>query len=92
MATVGVIIKVVPGSPDADFDKISEECSKLIKAFAETERVDVKLEPLAFGLKEIKLLFLMEEEKGDTEPLEDQLKKVDGVQNAETIDVRRTIG
>ena len=49
MATVGVIIKVVPGSPDADFDKISEECSKLIKAFAETERVDVKLEPLAFG-------------------------------------------
>jgi len=25
MATVGVIIKVVPGSPDADFDKISEE-------------------------------------------------------------------
>ncbi len=41
MATVGVIIKVVPGSPDADFDKISEECSKLIKTFAE---------PLAFGL------------------------------------------
>ena len=34
----------------------------------------------------------MEEEKGDTEPLEGQLKKVDGVQNAETIDVRRTIG
>jgi translation elongation factor aEF-1 beta len=92
MATVGVIIKVTPGSPDADFDKISEECSKLIKAFAETERVDIKIEPLAFGLKEIKLLFLMEEEKGDLEPLEDQMKKIEGVQNAETIDVRRTIG
>ena len=92
MATVGVIIQVVPGSPDADFDKISEECSKLIKAYAETKRVDVKIEPIAFGLKAIKLLFLMEEEKGDTEPLEEQIKKVKGVQNAETIDVRRTIG
>tara|TARA_Y100000034_G_C6898815_1_gene415008 strand:+ start:1742 stop:2020 length:279 start_codon:yes stop_codon:yes gene_type:complete len=92
MAQVAVIMKVVPGSPDADFSKISEECVKIIKDWSEASEVKIEEEPLAFGLKAIKLIFLMDEKKGDTDPLESLLQKVDGAQTIETADVRRAFG
>ncbi len=92
MAQVAVIMKVIPGSPDADFDKISQECSELCKKYGSTDQVNVKQEPLAFGLKSLSFNFLMEESIGDTEPLEEQLRSVEGVQSAETADIRRAFG
>ena len=92
MAQVAVIMKVVPGSPEADFKKISEECVKICKEYAKTDQVNVKEEPLAFGLKSLFFNFLMEEAIGDTEPLEETLSKVEGVQTVSTSDVRRAFG
>ena len=92
MAQVAVIMKVIPGSPEVNFDKIAEECVSICKKYANTDIVNVKVEPLAFGLKSILLNFLMEESMGDTEPLEVQLSEVDEVQTVETSDVRRAFG
>ena len=92
MAQVAVIMKVVPGSPEADFKKISGKCVKICKEYAKTDQVNVKEEPLAFGLKSLFFNFLMEEAIGDTEPLEETLSKVEGVQTVSTSDVRRAFG
>ena len=92
MAQVAVIMKVIPGSPEADFKKISEECVSICKEYGSTDQVNVKEEPLAFGLKSLSFNFLMEESIGDTEPLEEKLRAVEGVQSAETADVRRAFG
>ena len=92
MAQVAVIMKVVPGSPEANFNKISKECAEICKKYANTDQVNVKEEPLAFGLKSILFSFLMEESIGDTEPLEAQLSEIEGVQTVSTADVRRAFG
>ena len=49
-------------------------------------------EPIAFGLKALKITFVMDEDKGSTDPLEETLKNLDGVNSVETIDVRRAVG
>ena len=69
-------MKVIPGSPEADFKKISEECVSICKEYGSTDQVNVKEEPLAFGLKSLSFNFLMEESIGDTEPLEEKLRAV----------------
>jgi len=92
MAQVAVIMKVIPGSPEANFEKITKECIDICKKYADTDLVNVKEEPLAFGLKELLFNFLMEESIGDTEPLEAQLSEVDEVQTVSTTDVRRAFG
>ena len=92
MAQVAVIMKVVPGSPESNFEKISAEGVELCKKYGSTDQVNVKEEPMAFGLKAILFNFLMEESIGDTEPLEAQLAEIDEVQTVETSDVRRAFG
>ena len=37
MAQVAVIMKVVPGSPEANFEKITEECVAICKKYADTD-------------------------------------------------------
>lgn len=52
----------------------------------------VELEPVAFGLQALKVFFVLDESKGNTDRLEENIKAIDGVLNVEVIDVRRAIG
>jgi len=40
----------------------------------------------------LNITFVMDEKKGSTDALEDQLRNIDGVNSAEVTDVRRSIG
>jgi len=92
MADVVVSLKLMPTSPEVDYEKIIEVSRKHIAEFAENDEVKVEEEPIAFGLKALKLIFVMDEEKGSTDDLEENLGAVDGVQSVEVTDVRRAIG
>ena len=52
----------------------------------------VVIEPIAFGLKAVNLMFVMDEAKGATDPLEADIETIKGVNSVEITDVRRTIG
>ncbi len=82
----------MPESPDVDLNKIEAEAKEKIKAFSDNEEMKTEQEPIAFGLKAINLTFVMDEDKGSTDPLEEQLKAIEGANSVETIDVRRAIG
>ncbi|MBI2147215.1 elongation factor 1-beta [Candidatus Woesearchaeota archaeon] len=91
MAQVIVTLKVMPESPETDLAAIEQQAKHLISEFGgEVGRVDI--EPIAFGLKAVKLLFIMDEDKGSTEALEEEVAKVAGVNSVDVTDVRRTIG
>ena len=45
-----------------------------------------------FGLKSLNLIFVMDEKKGSTDKLEDDISDIEGVQSVEVTDVRRAIG
>jgi len=91
MAKVILTIKLMPDSPEADLDAIQANADKIIKEFG-SEIGKVEIEPIAFGLKAIKLYLVLEEGKGSPDDLEENLRAMDHVNSAETIDVRRALG
>ena len=91
MANVVVKMRIMPKGTETDLDKVSEDCKKKIEAFG-GKFYKTEIEPVAFGLKMLYIIFLMPEEKGALDPLEEQLKTVEGVSRAEAVDVRRAIG
>ena len=82
----------MPESPEVDLLKLREEALKHIKEFAGEGDTKVEEEPIAFGLKAIKIFFIMNESLGSTESLEETITSVEGVQSVEVTDVRRAIG
>ena len=95
MATVIISLKIMPESPDVDMDALQKLVDVEIRKFGELnaeEEVRITVEPIAFGLKALIVLFAMDESKGSTEPLENALNTLEGVNSVEVTDVRRAIG
>lgn len=81
----------MPDSPEADLDKMQEGCAKVLEEFG-TEIGKVEIEPIAFGLKALKIYIVLDEGKGSPDDLEDKLRELEHVNSCETIDVRRALG
>jgi elongation factor 1-beta len=91
MADVIVTVRLMPTSPETKLDGIEEKAKHDIAEFGgEVGKVD--FEPIAFGLKALILMFVMDESLGSTDELEAKLKDISGVQSVEVTDVRRAIG
>ena len=82
----------MPTSPDTVLEEIEKKALVMIKNFVGDLQHKSKQEPVAFGLKSLIITFLMEESKGSTEELENQLAGVEGVNSVDVTDVRRAIG
>jgi len=81
----------MPDGIDINLDKLQKSVEKEIKGFGGTVGKAEQV-PIAFGLKSLNITFIMEESRGDTEPLEKRICKIKGVQSCGVIDVRRAIG
>ncbi len=92
MASVIVTLKLMPESPDVDMDTVAQKAEQVITDFSNSVEVRKDIQPVAFGLKSVSMTFVMDENKGGTEQLEEMLKQIEGVQSAETTDVRRAVG
>jgi elongation factor 1-beta len=76
MGNVAIVLKIMPESTETDLEKVKYEISKKIKI------QDSKIEPIAFGLKALKILVIVpDKETGD---LENKIKEVKGVSDVET--------
>lgn len=92
MARVVATIKIMPESPESDLSSIQNSAEEEIKKFAGETQIKTEQEPVAFGLKALKIIFVMDEDKGSTEKLEETIKTIPEVKSVETVDVRRAIG
>ncbi len=91
MAQVIVTFKIMPEAPDTDLTKISSSAKEVLTNFgAKIAREEI--EPVAFGLKAVKIMVIYDEKKGGTDALEADLAKVPNVHGVEVVDVRRAIG
>ncbi|MCE4601723.1 MAG: elongation factor 1-beta [Desulfurococcales archaeon] len=88
MARVAVILKVYPNSIDLDLGELK---SRIESKLPDGYRIEGSgEEPIAFGLKALKLVITMPEEtEGGTEALESLLRGVDGVEEVEVEAVHR---
>ncbi|MCB9362309.1 elongation factor 1-beta [Candidatus Woesearchaeota archaeon] len=91
MADVVVTLKIMPESPEIDLSGIEDGVKKMVEEFG-GEVGKTEQEPIAFGLKALKVMFVMSEDLGSTESLEENVAGLEGVNSVEVTDVRRTIG
>ncbi len=88
MAKVLVIVKIYPSDIDVDLEKLTETIkSRLPEGY---ELAGSQTEPIAFGLKALRLQIVMPEEtEGGTSRIEEILGGVEGVQEFEVEAVHR---
>ena len=90
MGIVAVKIKIMPESPDTDLLEIKAKTEKLIGVNG-GKNCQISEEAIAFGLKALIALFAWDENK-ELEPMQEEIKKISGVNSCEVIDMRRAFG
>lgn len=88
MARVAVIMKVLPNSVEITPQQLLEKIKEVLPS--EYQIMDSGEEPIAFGLKALKIIISMPEEtEGGTEKLEELIKSIDIVEEVEVEAVHR---
>ena len=92
MAQVVVTLRIMPQNTEVDLEELESKAKQEIVKFCNSQEFKTSIEPIAFGLKALNIIFVMEEAKGSTELLEQKISQIDGVESVEVTDVRRAIG
>ena len=95
MAVAVITVKIMPESPEINLDELTPKVQNIIKEFTERDAPEdqkVSIEPVAFGLKALKIMFTMDEAKGSPDAIEGKITSIAGIQSFEVVDVRRAIG
>ncbi len=88
MAKVLVLLKVLPEDINIDLEELKNKIAEALPEGYEIKGYDI--EPIAFGLKALRLyVFIPEETEGGTEPLEKAVMNVEGVSQVEVEAVHR---
>lgn len=92
MARIIVTFKIMPESPEVDMDALRDQVIDVIKQNVGETETKVEIEPIAFGLKALKIMYVADESKGSPDLLEKEIGDIEGVNSVEISDVRRAIG
>ena len=82
----------MPKEVNTDISVLESNAKKEIVSFCRSNEFRTRVQPIAFGLKALEIIFVMDENKGSTEELEKKISVIPGVESVEVTDVRRAIG
>ncbi len=89
MGSVNIRLKVMPSSPEVNFEEIKARLTEKLESEG-GKGCSFEEEPIAFGLKAIIATFIYPEEK-EFEPVENELGKLENVSSVQVIDMRRAL-
>jgi len=92
MADAIITLKIMPESPDIDLAELEKKSVEVIKEITGETQYKSELEPIAFGLKAIKIIFVMDEQLGSPDKISEKIADFEEVASCEVTDVRRAIG
>jgi elongation factor 1-beta len=92
MGTAIVTLTIMPETPEIDLEAMKDKVAGLVKEFAGDRETKVEIEPVAFGLKALKYIFVMDEDLGSPDIVAEKVQALEGVQSSEVSDVRRAVG
>jgi len=82
MGTVAATYTLMPEDTEFDFPALVGKLSTIVPANVKVAKTDVL--PMAFGLKKLEAVFVMEDAAGLIDQLEETLRGIPGIQNVET--------
>ena len=94
MALAVITLKIMPENAEINLDELKEKSFSAISEFVKEEEPETKteIEPIAFGLSALKIIFVMDESIGSPDPVAEIISKFEEVASAEIVDARRAIG
>ena len=85
MGEVGLQYRVLPEGIEVDLKKLEEDIKKALPESAKLRASEQR--PLAFGLKALHVLVVMDDKKGGAEQVEAAITGVAGVQSVEIVEM-----
>lgn len=85
-------MKIMPEGPGIDLNAIRDQALVKVKEYAGDVETKVVEEPIGFGIVALKITFVMDENLGSPDALEEHITSIEGVNSFEIIDVRRAMG
>lgn len=85
MGDVLVTLRLMPSSAEVDLAGIELEVRKRACVYS------IEREPVAFGLEALRVLAVIPDAAGGTDPLEQALAGIEGVGSVQVIDIRRLL-
>lgn len=85
MAEVAVTLRVMPESAEVNLDKLEAQIRERVKVHS------ISREPIAFGLEALRVVAVVEDAAGGTEPLEKELANLPGVGNVQVTNLTRLL-
>ncbi|KUO39034.1 MAG: hypothetical protein AVW05_04725 [Hadesarchaea archaeon DG-33] len=85
MAEVAVTLRLMPESPEVNLDRLEATIKERVKVHS------ISREPVAFGLEALRVVAVIPDAAGGTEPLEQKLASLPGVGNVQVINLTRLL-
>lgn len=85
MGEVGLQYRVLPEGLEVDLKKVEEDIKKALPEGAKLRAAEQR--PLAFGLKALHVLIVMDDKKGGADQVETAISGVTGVQSVEIVEM-----
>ena len=85
MGEVGMQYRILPEGLEVDLEKLEEDIKKALPEGARLRAAEQR--PLAFGLKALHVLIVMDDKKGGAEQVESAITSVAGVQSVEIVEM-----
>lgn len=92
MAKAIITFKLMPDSPEADLEVIKTQAAAIAKLHNAIGEMQVKEEPIAFGLKAVLVLAMYEVEGSDFDAIAEEMGAIESVQSAEVAKMDLALG
>lgn len=92
MAKAIITFKLMPESPEVELEGIKEEAKKIAKDSGSIGEMQIKEEPIAFGLKAVLVLAMYEVEGTDFDAIAAEMGKIENIQSSEVAKMDLALG
>ncbi len=92
MARAIITFKLMPESPATELDPLKLQAQEIAKQHGALGQLQVKEEPIAFGLTAVLVLAMYTVEGANFEAIAEEMQKIEGVQSAEVAKMDLALG
>jgi elongation factor 1-beta len=92
MTNLLLTLKILPKHPEVDMEQLRKQTELIVDEFG-AKLLKTEEEPMAFGLKALKIIVTFKEEDNpNVDILEEKLQALEMVSSTEVVDIRRAFG